>query len=73
MRLALGKVSVSKSGPSKFISEAVLRDSLASPEKKSNPYNRNDISHETNSNMDKTSAEPKDRNAKKDRNDSANT
>jgi glycosyltransferase 2 family protein len=72
MRLALGKVTVTKAQHSKFIDKAVLPDSLESPDKESNSYNASEIKHRKNINLDKTSAESKDWKDKKDGNDTAN-
>jgi hypothetical protein len=72
MRLALGKVTVTKAQHSKFIDKAVLPDSLDSPDRESNSYNASEIKHRKNINLDKPSAESKDWKNEKDGNDTVN-
>ena len=72
MRLALGKVTVTKAQHSKFIDKAVLPDSLDSPDRESNSYNASEIKHRKNINLDKPSAESKDWKDEKDGNDTVN-
>ena len=72
MRLALGKVTVTKSDTSKLISEEVHPDPVATGDKNSNVHHENKINLEKHLNSDETSTESKEWGDKKDRNDTVN-
>jgi uncharacterized protein (TIRG00374 family) len=72
MRLALGKVTVTKSDTSKLISEEVHSDPVAPVDKNSNVNNEKKKNLEKHVNWDETSTESKQWGDKKDRNDTVN-
>jgi hypothetical protein len=73
MRLALGKVTVTRSDTSKLVSEEVLPDPLSSDDKSSNVHNENKTNLEKHQNLEETSSESKKLEDKKDRNETINS